>query len=90
MKPEFILTGYIESALAEAEYDKLEDGTFCGTIPLCKGVIAFGKTLKQCENELQSTLEEWVLLGLKFGHPLPVLSQYNLNQESNYESVAAL
>lgn len=68
MKPEFILTGYIESALAEAEYDKLEDGTFCGTIPACKGLIAFEKTLKQCENELQSTLEEWVLLGLKLGH----------------------
>ena len=90
MKPEFILTGYIESALSEAEYDKLEDGTFCGTIPLCKGVIAFGKTLKQCENELQSTLEEWVLLGLKLGHPLPVLFQYNLNQESQYEPMATL
>ncbi len=23
-----ILTGYIENALAQAEYDKLEDGTF--------------------------------------------------------------
>ncbi len=90
MKPEFILTGYIESALAEAEYDKLEDGTFCGIIPLCKGVIAFGNTLKQCENELQSTLEEWVLLGLKLGHLLPVLFQYNLNQESKYEPMAAL
>ncbi|RKZ41734.1 MAG: type II toxin-antitoxin system HicB family antitoxin [Gammaproteobacteria bacterium] len=85
-----MLTGYIESALAEAEYDKLEDGTFCGTIPLCKGVIAFGNTLKQCENELQSTLEEWVLLGLKLGHLLPVLFQYNLNQESKYEPMAAL
>jgi predicted RNase H-like HicB family nuclease len=56
----------------------------------CKGVIAFGKSLKQCENELQSVLEEWVLLGLKLGHPLPILSQYSLNQESNYESVATL
>ncbi len=89
-KSEFILTGYIESALAEAEYDKLEDGTFCGTIPSCQGVIAFGKSLRQCENELQSVLEEWVLLGLQLGHPLPVLSQYNLNCESHYESMATL
>jgi predicted RNase H-like HicB family nuclease len=40
----FILTGYIDSALTEAEYDKLEDDTFCGTLPSCKGVMAFGKT----------------------------------------------
>jgi len=29
----FILTGYIENALSQAEYDKLEDGTFSGRIP---------------------------------------------------------
>ena len=38
-----------------------------------KGVIAFGKTLRECENELQSTLEDWIFIGLKLGHPLPVL-----------------
>ena len=47
-----ILTGYIDMALSRAEYDKLEDGTFSGRIPGCKGVIAFGKTLRECENEL--------------------------------------
>ena len=31
-----ILTGYINSALSYAEYDKLEDGTFSGRIPECK------------------------------------------------------
>ena len=37
---EFTLTDYINCALAYAEYDKLEDGTFSGRIPKCKGVIA--------------------------------------------------
>jgi len=60
-----ILTGYIDMALARAEYDKLEDGTFSGRIPGCKGVIAFGKTLRECEDELQSTLEDWIFVGLK-------------------------
>jgi len=60
-----ILTGYIESAFSHAEYDKLEDGTFSGRIPLCKGVVAFGKTLRECEAELQSTLEDWILVGFK-------------------------
>lgn len=69
----FILTGYIEKALSLAEYDKLEDGTYAGRIPPCKGVIAFADTLRECENELRSTLEDWLLVGLKLGHPLPVI-----------------
>lgn len=68
----FILTGYIDSALSGAEYDKLEDGTFAGRIPLCKGVIAFGQTLRECEKELRSTLEDWIPVGLKLGHSITV------------------
>ena len=83
-----ILTGYIDMALARAEYDKLEDGTFSGRIPGCKGVIAFGKTLRECEDELQSTLEDWIFVGLKLGHPLPVIDGFDLNKEPVYESVA--
>ncbi|MFQ6062770.1 MAG: type II toxin-antitoxin system HicB family antitoxin, partial [Methanosarcinales archaeon] len=51
----FILTDYVEQALAHAVYEKLEDGTFVGRIPLCKGVLAFGATLQECEEELRST-----------------------------------
>ena len=86
----FILTGYIENALSRAEYDKLEDGSFCGRIPSCKGVIAFGKTLRECEDELRSTLEDWLLVGLKLGHPIPIIAGYDLNQEPNHESMAAV
>jgi len=87
---QFILTGYIEYALSQAEYDKLEDGTFSGRIPSCKGVIAFGRTLRECEDELRSSLEDWVLVGLKLGHHIPVLSGYDLNQEPDHESMASL
>ena len=85
-----VLTGYIRTALSCAEYDKLEDGTFYGRIALCKGVIALGKTLRECENALQSTLEDWVLLGLKLNHPLPVIGDYDLNKDPVYESMAAV
>jgi len=85
-----ILTGYVECALSHAEYDKLQDGTFSGRIPLCRGVIAFGGTLRECESELQSTLEDWVLLGLKLGHELPVIEGFDLNQEPTCEPVAAV
>lgn len=69
----YILSDYLERALAQAEYDKLEDGTFFGKIPSCKGVVAFGATLRECESELHSTLEDWVLVGLKLDHGLPLV-----------------
>ena len=68
---ESIFMGYIDRALSHAKYNKLEDGTFSGRIPECRGLIAFGKSLGECKNELQSTLEDWILVGLKLGHPKP-------------------
>jgi predicted RNase H-like HicB family nuclease len=86
----FILTEYVEQAMAYAVYDKLEDGTFAGRIPSCKGVVAFGSTLRECEDELRSTLEDWILVGLKLGHPLPVIANIDLNAEPAYEPVGTL
>jgi predicted RNase H-like HicB family nuclease len=86
----FILTEYVEQAMAHAIYDKLEDGTFAGRIPSCKGVVAFGSTLRECEDELHSTLEDWILVGLKLGHPLPVIANIDLNEEAVYEPMGAL
>jgi predicted RNase H-like HicB family nuclease len=77
----YILSEYVEKVMAKAVYDKLEDGTFAGRIPPCKGVVAFGKTLRECEDELHSTLEDWILVGLKLGHPLPVIGGIDLNRE---------
>ncbi len=65
MSTQFILSEYVEQAIAQAIYDKLEDGTFSGHIPGCKGVVAFGSTLRECEVELRSVLEDWILVGLK-------------------------
>ncbi len=86
----FILSGYIEEALEQATYDKLEDGTYAGRIPTCKGVVAFGSTLRRCEDELRSTLEDWILVGLKLGHSLPVIASIDLNKEPSYEPVGAV
>ncbi len=90
MNGTYILTDYLEQALSQAEYDKLEDGSFSGRIPPCTGVIAFGKTLRECETELRSTLEDWVLVGLKLGHELPVIANLNLNTTPTYEPVESV
>ena len=81
MQTHYILSEYLNQAMAQAEYDKLEDNSFAGRIPPCKGVIAFGSTLRECEDELRSTLEDWLLLGFKLGHALPEVNGINLNQK---------
>jgi hypothetical protein len=78
---EYILSDYIAKALAGAVYEKLEDGTYAGKIPICVGVLAFGTALRNCEEELHSTLEDWVLIGLKQGHKLPVIDGIDLNKD---------
>lgn len=77
----YVLTEYVEHALELASYDKLEDGTFAGNIEQCPGVISFGKTLRECQSELRSTLEDWVLLGLKLGQKLPRIGGIDLNYD---------
>ena len=90
VKRRFILTEYVNIALAKAVYDKLPDDTFAGRIPQCPGVVAFGTTLTECEAELRSTLEDWILVGLKLGHTLPVLDDIDLNKEPQREAVEAV
>jgi predicted RNase H-like HicB family nuclease len=80
---QYPLTAYIGAALELARYDKLEDGSFVGEIPRLTGVIAFAPTLQECERELRSVLEDWILVGLRLGHRLPPLAGINLNRRSH-------
>ncbi len=86
----YILSDYVEKAMAGAVYDKLDDGTFAGRIPSCKGVVAFGSSLRKCEIELRSTLEDWILVGLKLGHRLPVVGGIDLNRKPKHEQMVAM
>ena len=90
MPVRYILSEYLEKAIALAAFYKLEDGTFAGRFPACKGVVAFGGTLQDCAGELRSTLEDWLVVGLKLGHPLPVIEGIDLNREPLHEPVDSL
>ncbi len=71
-------TKYIECARRLAHHELMENGRFFGSIPKCKGAWAEARTLEECREDLRSVLEDWVLLGLQLGHPLPVLAGINL------------
>ena len=90
MAVRYVLSDYVEKAMAHASYEKMEDGTYAGRIPSCKGVLAFGNSLRKCEQELRSTLEDWILVGLKLGHRLPVIGGVDLNKEPKHERVVAV
>ena len=72
-----MLSEYMEHAMQKARYELIENGRFFATIPRCKGLWAVGKTLEECREELRSTLEDWLLLGLQLGHHLPVIDGIN-------------
>ena len=69
-----MLTTYIQSAMKYAKYEILDDQTFYGEIEGFQGVYANADTLEMCREELQSVLEGWIILGLRMGHPLPVIA----------------
>jgi predicted RNase H-like HicB family nuclease len=90
VNPLYVLSEYIENALEKAEYEKLGDGSYSGSIPPCPGVIAFAGTLRECERELRSVLEDWLLLGLKLGHVLPVVGGIDPNKDMTHAEVESL
>jgi predicted RNase H-like HicB family nuclease len=75
-----MLIKYINKAMSKAVYDKLDDASYSGKIPQCPGVIAFGESLYQCQQELESSLEGWLIVKIRHGDKLPVLDRIDLNK----------
>jgi predicted RNase H-like HicB family nuclease len=76
-----MLIEYIYKAMSKAIYEKLEDGSYSGKIPQTPGVIAFGETLYQCQEELKSVLEGWLIVKIRHGDKLPIIEGINLNKK---------
>ncbi|OIN89371.1 MAG: hypothetical protein AUJ21_09775 [Anaerolineae bacterium CG1_02_58_13] len=73
-----MLITYIQNAMRLAKYEILEDGQYYGEIPGFKGVWAQAENLEACREELQSGLEDWLVLGLRMGHKLPAVAGIQL------------
>jgi predicted RNase H-like HicB family nuclease len=66
-----MLIAYIQAAMRRATYELLEDGTFYGEIPSFQGVWANEDNLEGCRSELQSVLEDWILVRVADHLPMP-------------------
>ena len=68
---------YIAAALEQAEYEIIDDPEpYYAHVPGLQGVWATGKTFEECRKELISTIDGWIVLGLRMGQTIqPHFSQ---------------
>ena len=64
----------IHYAMRLAKYEILKDKQYYGEIPGFQGIWAQSDNLESCHEELQSALEDWLVLGLRMGHKLPTVA----------------
>jgi predicted RNase H-like HicB family nuclease len=73
------LTRYLEEAMARARYEFIaEEEPYYGEVPDLPGVWATGKSLRECEANLQAALEDWLLF-LPHGETPPPLGEVRID-----------
>ncbi len=70
--PYTMILEYLQAALGAARYEMIDDPEpFYGEIPVCRGVWATGRTLKECRRHLTEALEGWIVVRLRRGLSIP-------------------
>ena len=63
---------YITAALEHARYEIIEDDEpYYGEIPELPGVFATSRTLEGCRRTLAGVIDEWLIIRLRRGLPIP-------------------
>lgn len=74
-----MLRDYIRAALERAHYELIEDEEpFYGEVPELKGVWATGETLEACRDNLESTIEGWLLVRLSRDLSIPEVGGFTV------------
>ena len=68
-----MLTAYIEEAMRQATYERIEDGSVFGSIPGFAGLRADAATEDACRRDLRDALENWIQLHVASHTPLPAI-----------------
>ena len=78
-----MLTSYIEAAMRHAMIEYLPgDGVYYGEIPDLEGVWADGSIQEACRATLREVLEEWLMISLARGLPIPPIDGHTLKVEA--------
>ncbi len=76
-----MISKYLHEAMRRAKYKILEDGTYYGGIEELPGIWATANSLEECREELESVVEDWLLLDLKLGQSITPLGDIDLNTQ---------
>lgn len=67
-----MLQDYISTYLKKAKHERIDSGKrFYAEIKELRGVWATGKTKTECQKNLASTLEGWIIFRLRRNLPIP-------------------
>ena len=70
---------YLRAAMRRATFEPIEDdGSFFGRIAGFDGVWANADMLQECHDELKEVLDEWLVLRLTEGLPIPAIDGVSL------------
>ena len=74
-----MLTRYVQAALDRAHYELIQDAEpYYGEVPGLEGIWATGLTLEACRINLSEAVEDWLLLSVAKGLPIPSLDGVEL------------
>lgn len=77
---------YIETALAHARYEKIDDEEpYYGEVPALPGVWATGKTLEECRSNLVEVIDGWLVVRLRRGLPIPPIDNCTIEEITRME-----
>jgi predicted RNase H-like HicB family nuclease len=79
-----VLLNYIQAAMRQAEFEEIEGGRWFGTIPSCAGLWADGDSREKCREQLESVLEDWILIKVRKGDMMPVIDGVDINPQPLY------
>lgn len=78
-----MMVEYVQAALGRAHYEIIEDEEpYYGEVSELQGVYATGATLEECRANLAEVIEEWVLLSVRRGLPIPAIDGYTIEVPS--------
>ncbi len=74
-----MILDYLSAALESAHYELIEDEEpFYASVPGLEGIWATGRSLEECRRNLSSAIEDWILLSVRMGAPLPPVAGVSL------------
>lgn len=85
-----MLIDFIKAAMRRANYKILDDdGTFFGAVPEIEGAWGNAPTLEECRDDLESAIEDWLLVSFQHRLPIPVIEGLDLNPKKELVELEA-